>query len=310
MSSLPPPASSIRPTCRVCFGREATEIAGHGVDAQLQLALPVLAGARDEVLLTGAQALGTTDGCALFREHGRLAGFAVAAPDADLEQAAARLYQQLFAATRGRHLYRVWNYVPRINAVEQAMENYQRFCRGRSFAFEQQFGPGFKKLLSAASAVGSAAGPLAVGFLAGDAAPHHFENPRQVPAFDYPPQYGPRPPSFARATAVSGDGTRQIFISGTSSIHGHSTVAPGHLPGQLACTLENLRLIAATAGAGTAGWQRSFKVYLRHASDQAPTASRLERDLLQPGDTVQYLQADICRAELLVEIEAVLTGPV
>jgi len=34
--------------------------------------------------------------------------------------------------------------------------------------------------------------------------------------------------------------------------------------------------------------------------------TRLDRDLLGGGGTVSYLRSDICRAELLVEIEATL----
>jgi hypothetical protein len=34
--------------------------------------------------------------------------------------------------------------------------------------------------------------------------------------------------------------------------------------------------------------------------------TQLERELLRPEDVVSYLQADICRRDLLVEIEAVL----
>ena len=64
------------------------------------------------------------------------------------------------------------------------------------------------------------AGPLAIGFLAGRAVPRHFENPRQVPAFEYPAQYGPRPPSFSRATAVKAGEGRWIFISGTAAVVG------------------------------------------------------------------------------------------
>ncbi len=301
--------TSVPSACRVIFGSTAARVIPGG--AAMQVALPVLQGATDEFLLDGGT-VRETAGFTLFQADDRLAGFAVASPEATLEQAAATLYQQLFAVAQGRHLCRIWNYVPRINAVDQGMENYRLFCRGRSLAFEKHFGAGFKKLLPAASAVGAATGPFALGFLASDAEPHHFENPQQVPAFEYPPLYGPRPPSFARATAITDEAARQIFISGTAAIRGHHTVAAGDLAGQLACTVENLRTIAATAGAGpevgAADWQRSFKVYVRRADDMAGVQAFLQRELLRPDDAVQYLQADICRTDLLVEIEAVLTA--
>ncbi len=299
-------------TCQVLFGATAAGVRPRANDPALHIALPVLHGADAERLLEGAQRPVTEQGCTLFRSPKALAGFAVAQASDNLEAAARALYRQVFAVTRGRRLYRLWNYVPQINAIAHGLENYRHFCRGRSLAFEEHFGDHFQRQLPAASAVGTTAGPLALAFLAGDAPPQHFENPRQVPAFEYPADYGPRPPSFSRATLVKTDSQRQVFISGTAAIRGHATVAVDHLEGQLPCTMDNLQLIADTTGAGanlgvTDGWQREFKVYIRHAADHDSVRSFLERHLLQPDDTVIYLQADLCRADLLVEIEAVLT---
>jgi hypothetical protein len=295
----------------VRFGGDHAEVeAGRGAPA-LRVALPVLAGAPEERLLAAAGPAEERAGYRLFQRGTFLAGFAVAAPDPDLETATLELYRRLFAVTAGRHLYRICNYVPQINAQARGLENYRHFCRGRSLAFETTFGAEFQRRLPAAFAVGAAAGPLALGFLAGEAAPRHFENPRQVPAFEYPEQYGPRPPSFSRATAVEGDGAGRIFISGTAAVRGHASVAQGEVGLQLACTLENLALMGEATGAGPdlgrrAGWRRSFKVFLRRPEDLGSVEPELSRRLVGPGDTVSYLQADLCRAELAVEIEATL----
>ena len=101
------------------------------------------------------------------------------------------------------------------------------------------------------------------------------------------------------------------FISGTSAIKGHETVAPGALEAQLECTLDNLRLMSRKSGLGDdlgAGrtLSRRFKVYLRHAVDLAAVRARLERSLFRQQDVVTYLQAEICRAALSIEIEATL----
>jgi enamine deaminase RidA (YjgF/YER057c/UK114 family) len=279
----------------------------------LRVALPVLAGANSEELLAGADEPVESDGCSLFQRGPWLAGFSVANADAELESAAGELYRRIFAATAGLHLYRIWNYVPQIGAVTRGLENYHRFCRGRSLAFEEKFGEGFQRRLPAASAVGAISGPLAVGFLAGRSEPRHFENPRQVPAFEYPPEYGPRPPSFSRATVVTLGHAHRTFISGTAAIRGHATVAMQDLDGQLDCMLENLGLVATATGAGPRlghadNGQRTFKVYVRRAADLARVRAKLERELLRPGDGVSYLQADICRTDLLVEVEAILAS--
>jgi hypothetical protein len=133
-----------------------------------------------------------------------------------------------------------------------------------------------------------------------------------VPAFEYPPEYGPRPPSFSRATVAVMQGECRVFISGTAAIRGHASVADSDPDGQVRCAVENLRIMGETTGAGPGlgaddGWHRSFKVYLRHAADLPSTRAFLEGALFGRGDSVSYLQADICRAELLVEIEATLS---
>ncbi len=296
-------------TVRFAAAKIGTEQASNG----LRVALPVLAGAAEACLLEDASGPMLADGWTLYRAGACLAGFATAAAGADLERATDELYQRLFALTAGLHLYRVWNYVPHINALTRGVEAYHGFCSGRSRAFEREFGSEFQRVLPAASAVGSHGGPLSVAFLAGSAPPQHFENPAQTPAFKYPVQYGPRPPSFSRATAVTLGPERHVFISGTSAIRGHASLAVGSFDGQLGYTLENLALIRDTAGAGeltggSSSWRRALKVFLRRPEDLRPARVRLERDLLRDGDTVSYLNADICRSNLLVEIEETLVS--
>jgi len=284
------------------------------LNASWQVALPLLGGVETQEILAEPGAAFTREGWQLFESNGEVAGFAVADAQADLESAAQELYRQLFAVTSGLSLYRVWNYVPQINAVADGLENYRRFCRGRSLAFEAEFGHTFQRQLPAASAVGAPVGPLAMAFVAGRETVRHVENPQQVPAFAYPPAYGPRPPSFARATVVDREQGRRIYISGTAAIRGHATVSATDLTGQLSCTHENLQIIAQAAGAGlqlgaAQDWQRSFHAYIRHPNDLAAVRAFLQREMLGGDDTITYLQADLCRAELLVEIEAVLTAP-
>jgi hypothetical protein len=112
-------------------------------------------------------------------------------------------------------------------------------------------------------------------------------------------------------------GARYVFISGTAAIKGHATVAAGDLGGQIACTLDNLRIISLGCGLGQRlgegsdpTWQRHFKIYLRRAEDYMKAAAALEGALFSPQDRVTWLQSDICRAALLIEIEATLVAAV
>jgi hypothetical protein len=283
-----------------------------GVIARLDV--PWLDGARIEEVFPAVRPIGLDQGVRLFQSGSLLLGHAHEPFVAkELAVRTESLYRRILRATAGQHLYRIWNYVPQINAHTAGMENYRAFCQGRSLAFEATLGGAFQPQLPAASAVGCRGTRLDAIFVAGAAAPVHFENPEQVPAYLYPVEHGPRAPSFARATVVREAAQTWTFISGTSAIKGHETVAPGALEGQLDCTLDNLRLMSRKSGLGDnlgAGdlARRLFKVYLRHAGDLAATRQRLEHSLFHAGDVVTYLHAEICRVALNIEIEASLLG--
>jgi enamine deaminase RidA (YjgF/YER057c/UK114 family) len=283
--------------------------------AGLRLPLTHLGGDRTECILESITPAGEAHGFQLFAVDQLLTGYATQAAAGSVENCALDLYGRLLRATAGRHLYRVWNYVPDINRLSGGLEVYRAFSAGRARAFEAAFGADYRRGLPAASAVGCRGAAVAMVFVAGNSPPRHCENPEQMPAYHYPPEYGPRSPSFARATVASHRGRPLIYISGTSAIKGHETVAPGSTDTQIECTLDNLRLISAAAGTGedlgaSLGAERHFKVYLRHAADLSPAMGRLGTSLFRPGDHVVWLQTDLCRAELNIEIEATLMGPI
>lgn len=298
--------SAARPlaSLRVAFAGDA--------GTAIRVQTPWLAGARTEELFDSIIPLPTQHGVALYRSGSLLLGYAEEPfVGSELAARSESLYRRILAATRGRHLYRVWNYVPQINAETAGFEHYRAFSAGRAQAFEAMLGRDFPAQLPAASAVGCLGSRIDAIFVAGDAAPTHFENPEQVPAYQYPREHGPRSPSFARATVADDGARRWTFISGTSAIKGHKTIAPGSFAAQLDCTLDNLRVISRTAGLGddlaaSRASLRHFKVYLRRQDDLAAAQARLARDFLQPEDEVTYLQAAICRASLTVEIEATI----
>jgi chorismate lyase / 3-hydroxybenzoate synthase len=296
-------------TVEFAFG-EAGDIS----KATLDIGLPLLKGEPRAPIALAVEPGGGGGGLDLWRGEGIMVGFARSAEGSALETATGQIYAGILKATQGLNLYRIWNCVPHINAAGPGgLENYQAFCRGRSLAFESALGAEFPRSLPAASAVGTARDELTVAFLAGSRPVRHFENPAQVPAYEYPLEHGPRPPSFARATVV-GHGTQtDVFVSGTSAVAGHQTVAPHDTAAQLDCTFENLRLISIATGLGERlgagnGSQRHFKVYLRNPGDLASVARQMESRMLVAGDKVSYLGADICRVALNVEIEVAVRG--
>jgi chorismate lyase/3-hydroxybenzoate synthase len=227
----------------------------------------------------------------------------------DLLQQAQAVYELLLRTVQeaGKpHLLRLWNYLPRINAVEQGEERYQTFNRGRRRAFAAA-GLSVGVGAPAACALGTVQGTLRVAVLAGRQPVTAIENPRQVSAYDYPRQYGVEPPLFSRAAWLPQEGGRDLLlVSGTASIVGHATV---HASDVLAQTQESVRNIeavlqAANARAGRPLWRLedlSGCVYVRHAGDYPLVRRCLDGLGLRH---FCYLQADVCRSDLLVEIEA------
>jgi enamine deaminase RidA (YjgF/YER057c/UK114 family) len=136
-----------------------------------------------------------------------------------------------------------------------------------------------------------------------------IENPRQISAYSYPKQYGPRSPTFSRATLAFQDEAQTLFISGTASILGHETAHPASVGLQTRETLVNIRAVIEQAvlkgfapvdiASGLA-----LKVYVRHAEDFAEVVGIIQEEFGTLSELI-VLQADICRVDLLVEIEAV-----
>lgn len=190
---------------------------------------------------------------------------------------------------------RMWNHVGSINDEDDGRERYQLFCAGRHDAF---VGAGYhhNSDLPAASAVGMPGRGLVIYFLAAREPGVQVENPRQVSAYDYPPQYGPKSPSFSRLTVWRDT----VFVSGTSSVLGHATVHEGDVMAQLEETLRNIEVVLSRTGK-TMKDVAAAKTYLRRAADYERVAGRLAA--VFPANL--YLEADICRSNLLLEIEAV-----
>jgi len=215
------------------------------------------------------------------------------------------LYDQLLTNHPEFSLYRIWHFVPKINEIPNGkIENYRAFCKGRSIAFEAHANEALHSKIPAASAVGTIGEHLTLVYFAGKAISTHIENPRQTPAYNYPGKYGPKPPAFARATTVIFDDKPTLFISGTASILASESIGET-IENQLATTIENLNGVASNTPNTYIGTRR-VRVYLRHVSDFAYVKSHLEADYLSANDEVYYIVADICRKELLVEIEVTI----
>jgi chorismate lyase/3-hydroxybenzoate synthase len=223
-------------------------------------------------------------------------------------------YRRLLVQARALgypHLLRVWNYFPQINRESDGLERYQRFCAGRYQALAENLS-NFPRTLPAGTAVGTMSGPLKIHFLAARHPGTHIENPRQVSAYEYPSVYGPRSPSFARATLRPSISGSHLLIAGTASVVGHVSEHIGEPHKQTLEIIHNLNVLITHTeqlhGITRGQWhgQALFKIYIRHPEHFATVRDILKEQL--PSHTqVLYLQGEMCRSELLLEVEGILS---
>ena len=218
-----------------------------------------------------------------------------------LEQSTYEAYLSLLSGLKDHgfaYPFRFWNYLPNINKGEGDDEIYKRFCTGRLKAFETlEIQP---EHFPSASALGHLSKGAVFYVFASSSKPQHFKNNKQVNAYDYPRQYGVSSPSFARATALNLAASPYLFISGTASIVGHKTIEVGNLERQLEVTASNIEYLLSTANPDNRSLA-TFKVYVRHSQHIQATKDWLAKHYPQVKTVITI--ADICRSDLLVEIE-------
>lgn len=243
----------------------------------------------------------TTDGNVLFGSLA-LEQRAGEALQTIAEQAYTRIFE-LIDHHDYRNLLRVWHYLPQINDDENGLERYRGFNVGRHEAFVANGRSIGEESVPAASALGSDSGSLVMYFLAGKQPGKAVENPRQVSAYHYPHLFGPRSPIFVRAMSATVGGQHCFFISGTASIVGYETVHQGDVEKQAGETLLNIRALLEQAPRYDASQGRMLlKIYLRHTHDLEIVRAKVQDEFGAACKAV-YLHSNICRSDLLLEIE-------
>jgi len=305
------------------FGAAAPE---HADPRYLRVALEPSGPAPYERWRGQAPVVRGTDGAIAWAEDGALQFGAIELDEigehdergdgrSDIGAAAEAAYRQLtaFTAKRGYpHLLRVWNYLDGITAGEGDDERYRQFCIGRASGLRAGLGAVDPDALPAATAIGRVDGArrLQVYWLAARAPGTPLENPRQLSAYRYPRQYGPQPPSFARAMLPPAGSAMPLLLSGTAAIVGHESRHADSVATQLDETLANFDSLLAAAHARRPALPLRFgphsrlKVYVRDRDEMAAVAALLDARL-GPDVPRIVLHAAICRRELRIEIDGV-----
>jgi chorismate lyase / 3-hydroxybenzoate synthase len=236
--------------------------------------------------------------------------------DLSLRQVSQTAYEQIFSAIEKHgypYVWRIWNYLPDINGNTDAVMDAERY---KQFNFGRQ--AGFKTAHRSATVQSPAAcalgipkqypAPVSIAFLASKTPMIALENPEQISAFHYPDQFGQQRPTFSRAGLGRLPSQELFLLSGTASIIGYETAHVGNVVLQTEQTLHNIRIMLEQANQHTVT-QRAYRledltarVYIRHAADFSAVARVIER--CAPFKHIDFIHADICRADLDVEIEA------
>jgi len=225
------------------------------------------------------------------------------------------------------HIVRQWNYVEDISRVENPVANvqhYQVFNDVRSrFYGEGDFSKGYP----AATGIGMSTGGVVIGFIAVSDSEkvkvRPVKNPRQVDAHSYSKDVlvgkstgvmaEKCTPKFERGKMVILGGRTHVYVSGTASIIGEKTMHPGDVKRQTITTIENIQSLFSRENQELLGVHFNFpevrfshlRVYVKHRDDIPEVKSICESRL--NFESSLYLESDICREELLVEIEGIFS---
>ena len=219
---------------------------------------------------------------------------------------------------------RKWIYFGGITADEAGTERYRELNRARTDFFADRIFGG--RLLpadyqGACYPASTGIGTLGRGLVTScqtlqtdrsDVRLLPLENPHQTAAFDYSKEYSLKSPKFSRAMALVVGEYVTTWVSGTASIVDSETVYLGDVEGQTNQTIDNIRDLIAKENFARSGMPgcgakltdlAKVRVYIKRQSDYKKCREICDQRL--GGLPTIYAVADVCRPDLLVEIEGV-----
>lgn len=203
-------------------------------------------------------------------------------------------------------IVRQWNYIGDITGYSGGIQNYHQFNLARSLFYDLAL---WENGYPAATGIGITAGAVIVrieAIVTSSSAIKNIaiNNNLQVPAHNYSSEVlagndkTTGTPKFERARLLEDEETGTVFISGTAAIRGEKSMAEGDVAEQARLTIENiLNLVPA----GKAPVFEMFIIYLKYEQDF--TIVKKLTDGILPETSPVYVLANLCRDELLVEME-------
>lgn len=216
---------------------------------------------------------------------------------------------------------RLWNFIPELlSPLDNLPHRYMAFNAGRFRSYSRWFdhGADSARHIPTATGVGHEGPDLRIHCLSCVRPGTAVENPRQIPSYRYSRKFGPLPPCFSRATRIANGGPtgtpEWLLVGGTASVLGEESAHARDLRGQARETFRNLaavvaagsRRLPADPAESPALWRRyrHLRVYYVDPAD-LPALTEMVEGSFTALSSVEYRRADLCRPELLVEIEGV-----
>lgn len=209
---------------------------------------------------------------------------------------------------RPSDIFRQWNYVPNIIAINpDGSQNYQLLNDARSAFYSLD---DWSKGYPAATGIGTSFGGISVDVcLKKENDTIKVDNPLQIPAHAYSEEKLEKgvekvltTPKFERARIMKDRSV--LFISGTAAIRGENSLVED-VREQTIHTLENISELALGRISMDAEHTDHIRVYIKR-EDDFPVVREIVEKKFPNFEEVSYVSSDVCRDNLLVEIEIIL----
>lgn len=218
-------------------------------------------------------------------------------------------------------IVRQWNYIGNIVGCREGKQNYQEFndARTRYYASGK-----WQNGYPAATGIGASGEGIIVGGIAFKMADaenkgiYPIDNPLQVAAHIYSKKVlidddknaMKSTPKFERAKLIETENGACCFVSGTAAIRGEESVDASSAKMQTIRTIENIEHLVSKENLVKFGCKpydlkyAKLHVFIKEAEDFDEVREVVEQSY--PQMPIIYSIADVCRSELLVEIEGIL----